>query len=131
MSPVLQNSIPTKLTNATRKIDAYMPMMIIQNLGDLGWKFFSASPYSSSSSKGRGAFGARCADCKESAEDMINHTAGTMKKLLPKICLAMERWTSGELCFYSHRSRSGTDFFFQNTRSLDIPNKPVNRMTGM
>ena len=59
-----------KLTKATRKMDAYTPMMIIQNLGDLGWKFFSASPYSSSLSKGRGVV---------AAEDMIIHTAGTMK----------------------------------------------------
>src|SRR2546421_8190864 len=39
-------------SKATRKIDMYMLMMIIQNLGDLGLKFFSASAYSSSSSKG-------------------------------------------------------------------------------
>ena len=100
-----------------------MPIMIIQNLGDLGWKFFSASPYSSSSSKGRGAFGARWADCRDSAEDMINHTAGTKKWLVPKICPAMECWTSGELCFYSHRSQNGADFFYGN---LDIPKNPVN-----
>ena len=77
--PSAADTSSPKLTNATRKIDAYMPMMIIQNLGDLGWKFFSASPFSSSSSKGRGAVGGRCVDCRQSAEDMVNHTAGTMK----------------------------------------------------
>ena len=37
----------SKLTNATRKIAMYMLSMIVQNLSDFGWKFFSASAYSS------------------------------------------------------------------------------------
>jgi len=46
-------------SKATTKIDTYMLMMTTRNLGDLGLKFFSASAYSSSSSKGRGAESAK------------------------------------------------------------------------
>jgi hypothetical protein len=37
------------LTNTTRKIDRYMVMITVQDFGNFGWKFFSASLYSSMS----------------------------------------------------------------------------------
>ena len=63
----------SELTNATRKIDVYMPMIIAKNFRVSGWKFFSASAYSSNSSSGRpsSAAGALSASGREAVDDIV------------------------------------------------------------
>ena len=49
-------------------------MMIVQNLSDFGWKFFSASSYSSAISTGwaRSAGGTSLPECTEAVEDIVS-----------------------------------------------------------
>lgn len=63
-----------RLTRATRKIDRYMPMMMIQNLGDFGWKLFSASSYSSTGSTDPAVSAAEgsLAFCTKAMDDIVS-----------------------------------------------------------